>query len=165
MQVTLDRKGDYSVRAVLDIARHYGKGRRKARQIATVMDIPGRYATQILADLVRHGLLTAVAGPDGGYTLARAPEEITLLDVVDAVEGPTILDTCVLRGGPCDWTDACPIHVTWWKAQAAFIDVLAGSTFAELVEVDAAIEAGTFDPEVPLHLTTTERLGVRDEEF
>ena len=164
MQVTLDRKGDYSVRAVLDIARHHGKGRRKARQIASVMDIPARYATQILADLVRHDLLTAVAGPDGGYTLARPPEEITLLDVVDAVEGPTTLDTCVLRGGPCDWTDACPIHVTWWKAQTAFVDTLGGTTFAELVDIDAAIEAGTYEPEVPLHVTTTDRHGIRGPE-
>jgi len=163
MQVTMDRKGDYSVRAMLDIARHYGKGRRKARQIASVMDIPARYATQILADLVRHDLLDAMAGPDGGYTLARPPADITLLDVVDAVEGATTLDTCVLRGGPCDWTDACPIHVTWWKAQAAFVDTLAGVTFAELVGVDAAIEAGTYEPEVPLHLTSTERRGIREK--
>jgi Rrf2 family protein len=165
MEVTLDRRGDYSVRAVLDIARNSGKGRRKARQIASVMDIPARYATQILADLVRHGLLTAMAGPDGGYSLARPPDEITLLDVVDAVEGPTSLDTCVLRGGPCDWTDACPIHVTWSKAQAAFIDVLAGVTFAELVDIDAEIEAGTYSPgDVPLHLTATERRGIRSPE-
>ena len=166
MRVTLDRKGDYSVRAMLDIARHHGQGRRKARQIATVMDIPARYATQILADLVRHELLTAVAGPDGGYTLARPPDEITLLDVVDAVEGPTVLDTCVLRGGPCDWTDACPIHATWWKAQQAFVNTLAGVTFAELVDVDAEIEAGTYQlgGDIPLHLSPTERLGVRDED-
>ena len=165
MEVTLDRRGDYSVRAVLDIARNSGKGRRKARQIASVMDIPARYATQILADLVRHGLLTAMAGPDGGYSLARPPDEITLLDVVDAVEGPTSLDTCVLRGGPCDWTDTCPIHVTWWKAQAAFIDVLAGVTFAELVDIDAEIEAGTYSPgDVPLHLAATERRGIRGSE-
>lgn len=165
MQVTLDRRGDYSVRAVLDIARHSGTGRRKARQIASVMDIPARYATQILADLVRHGLLTAVAGPDGGYSLARPPNEITLLDVVDAVEGPTLLDTCVLRGGPCDWTEVCPVHVTWWRAQTAFIDVLAGVTFAELVDIDAEIEAGTFSPgDVPLHPIPTPRLGMRSPE-
>lgn len=164
MQVTLDRKGDYSVRAMLDIARHYGKGRRKARQIAAVMDIPARYATQILADLVREGLLIAVAGPDGGYTMARPPDEITLLEVVDAAEGPTTLDTCVLRGGPCDWTDACPVHVTWWNAQAAFVDALARVTFAELVDIDAAIEAGTYEPDVPIHPIATERLGIRDPE-
>jgi Rrf2 family protein len=162
MQVALGRKGDYLVRAMLDIARHRGKGRRKARQIAEVMDIPARYATQILADLVRHDLLMATAGPDGGYSLARPADEITLLDVVDVAEGPTTLDTCVLRGGPCDWTDVCPIHVTWYQAQTAFVDVLARTTLAELVDIDAEIEAGTYSPgDVPLHLTPTQRLGIR----
>jgi DNA-binding IscR family transcriptional regulator len=61
--------------------------------------------------------------------------------------------------------DACPVHVTWWKAQAAFIDVLAGVTFAELVDIDAEIEAGTYSPgDVPLHLTATERRGIRSPE-
>ncbi len=165
MRVALGRKGDYSVRAMLDIARHYSIGRRKARQIAEVMDIPARYATQILADLVRHDLLMATAGPDGGYSLSRPADEITLLDVVDVAEGPTTLDTCVLRGGPCDWTDVCPIHVTWYQAQVAFVDVLAGTTLAELVDIDADIEAETYSPgDVPLHLTPTQRLGSRSPE-
>ncbi|MHC4067293.1 MAG: RrF2 family transcriptional regulator, partial [Planctomycetota bacterium] len=69
MRVALGRKADYSVRAVLDLASHFGRGRRKAREIATVMDIPERYLGQILADLVRADLLSAVAGPDGGYSL------------------------------------------------------------------------------------------------
>jgi Rrf2 family protein len=165
MQVALGRKGDYSVRAMLEVARHHGEGRRKAREIATVMDIPARYATQILADLVRQDLLMAVAGPDGGYSLARPPGEITLLDVVDATEGPTTLDTCVLRGGPCDWTEACPIHATWWKAQQAFVDVLAGVTLADLVDIDVGIEAGTYrlGDDIPLHATATERRGIRDQ--
>ncbi len=162
MQVTLGRKGDYSVRAMLDIARRHGEGRRKAREISAVMDIPGGYATQILADLVRAGLLDAMAGPDGGYSLARPPEEITLLDVVDAAEGPTTLDTCVLRGGPCDWTDACPIHTTWYRAQRAFVGALADVSLAELVEIDVAIEAGTYRSDVPLHPDPTERRGVRE---
>lgn len=161
MQVALGRKGDYSVRAMLDVARSHGHRRRKAREIAETMDIPQRYAPQILADLVRVGLLDAVAGPGGGYSLARPPDEITLFDVVNAAEGPTTLDTCVLRGGPCDWRDACPIHATWYRAQVAFVDTLAGVTLAELVDIDASIEAGTYQPDAPLHPTPTARRGVR----
>ena len=65
MQVAMGRRGDYSVRAVLDLARHYEGGRRKARQIAVHQDIPRQYLPQILAPLVRAGLIDAVAGPDG----------------------------------------------------------------------------------------------------
>src|SRR3990172_10072995 len=67
MQIALGRKGDYAVRAVLELARHYGAGRRKAREIAAEMDIPHRYLQQILNTFVRSDLLTAAAGPDGGY--------------------------------------------------------------------------------------------------
>jgi Rrf2 family protein len=88
MQVALGRKGDYSVRAMLYLARHADDGRRKARVVATAMEIPHPYATQILANLVAEELLIATAGPDGGYELARPADEISLLEVVEAAEGP-----------------------------------------------------------------------------
>lgn len=163
MQVTLGRKGDYSVRAMLDVARHSERGRRKAREIATAMEIPRPYVAQILADLVRNGLLAAVAGPAGGYTLTRPASEITVLEVAEAAEGPTKLDTCVLRGGPCDWVDACPVHETWWRGQKALRQALAETSFADLVAIDAAIEDGTYvlPADAPAHKTKTARRGKR----
>jgi Rrf2 family protein len=163
VQVTLGRKGDYSVRAVLDVARHSESGRRKARQIATEMEIPQPYVAQILAGLVRQGILTALAGPTGGYTLARPSSEITLLEVVEAAEGPMTLESCVLRGGPCDWASSCPIHETWWRGQTAMKESLAGTSFRDLIAVDKAMEDGTYElpPEVPTHAVETERRGIR----
>ncbi len=160
MQVTLGRKGDYSVRAMLDLARHHEGGRRKSREIAASMDIPGRYLTQILANLVRHGLLVAVAGPDGGYSLARAPADISLLEVVEAAEGPIGISQCVLRGGPCDWTAACPLHESWSRAQQALSAELAATTFADLAAADSEIEAGGPGRD-PGHAVATERRGRR----
>jgi Rrf2 family protein len=153
MQIALGRKGDYSVRAVLDIARNSDGGLRKAREIAEAMDVPARYLTQILAELVHHGLLTAVAGPTGGYSLARTPNTITLLDVAEAAEGPIALDQCVLSGGPCEWDEVCPIHLVWVRAQEALKEQLSATTFADLAGIAAEIEAGTFQlPEgMPLH--------------
>lgn len=142
MQIALSRKGDYAVRAVLDLARHAGTGRRKSREIAEVMDIPERYLPQILALLVRHGLLVATAGPDGGYELARPPAKITLLEVVEAAEGPVANTECLLRGGPCDWEHACPLHAPWSRAQSALTAQLRRTTFAELAASDKALEAG-----------------------
>lgn len=146
MQLALGRKGDYSVRAMLELARHAGAGRLKSREIAEEMRIPERYLPQILAALVRRGLLTAVAGPDGGYTLARPPEDISLLEVVEAAEGPLKPDRCMLRGGRCEWRNVCPLHVPWTRAQEALITQLSGTTFAELAGLDDKIVAG--DPEV-----------------
>lgn len=163
MKIALGRKGDYSVRAVVDISRHWESGRRKAREIATAMDIPERYLGQILAELVRAGLLDAVAGPDGGYTLSRPPGEISLLEVVEAAEGPILLDECVLAGGPCDWGEVCPIHEAWSRAQQALTGILSSASLAEIAAIDVAIEAGDYAvPEgAPLHPEQTARKGVR----
>lgn len=163
MRLTLGRKGDYAVRAVLDLARHWDTGRRKSREIATSMDIPERYVGQILANLVHEGLLVATAGPDGGYALARAPADVTLLEVVEASEGAVALASCVLTGGPCDWTTVCPVHETWSRAQRAFIEHLDATTFAVLAEIDAAIEAGEYElpADLPLHAEPTTRRGDR----
>lgn len=157
MQVALGRRGDYAVRAVLDIAMNSEVGRRKTREIADSMGIPERYLTQILALLVREGLLNAVAGPDGGYTLARPPDAITLLDVIEIAEGPIVLDECVLRGGACEWDEVCPVHIPWARAQNALMAELSKSTFADLADFAGDIEAGSYEiPEdTPPHSTRT----------
>jgi len=152
MQIALGRKGDYAVRAVLDLARHYGRGRRKSREISLAMDIPDRYLPQILASLVRQQLLLATAGPEGGYELARPPQEVSLLEVVEAAEGPLASGQCLLRGGPCDWEHACPLHHPWSRAQQALAQQLQRTNFEELAQADEAIEGGSIAaPDVPLH--------------
>ncbi len=141
MQTTLGRTGDYGVRAVLDVARAHGDGRRKTREIAEAMNIPTRYLSQLLALLVRADILTATAGPSGGYELAREPGAITLLDVVEAVEGPVALERCVVRGIPCSSDGICAVHDAWSAAQDAMLERLGQTSFAELVRRDAELRA------------------------
>jgi Rrf2 family protein len=162
MRIALDRKGDYSVRAVLDLASHYAEGRRKAREIAKVMDIPVRYLPQLLAPLVRRGLLSATAGPEGGYELTREPGSVTVLEVIEAAEGPLESPRCVLRGGPCDWAETCPLHDTWTRACAALAAELGATTFAELAIVDAALQRRRTRQRAQPHIEPVERRGVRD---
>lgn len=159
MQASLGRKGDYSVRALLDIARQRGE-RRKAREIAGEMDIPLRFLTQILAEFVQHNLLEAVAGPTGGYVLARPAEDISLLEIVEAAEGPIALDVCVLRGGPCTWEDSCPVHIPWARAQNAMAEQLANTSLADLIGIAGEIDAGTHElpADAPPHKIPTPRL-------
>ena len=162
MRVILGRRGDYAVRAMIDVARHWEQGRRKTRQIAAAMDIPTKFLTLILAELAGAGFLNGRQGPAGGYTLTRPPEDISLREVVEAAEGPVALDTCVLSGGPCDWVEACPIHDTWSEAQAAFKTRLDATTLADLAATDLKIEAGRHSPAQPTHATDTERRGTRN---
>ncbi len=134
MKITLGKKGDYSVRAVLDLSMNHRNGRRKAHEIATSTRIPENYLPRILADLVRSGLIRATAGRDGGYELRRPPSQIRLLDVVDAAEGAAIeLRECVLRGIPCRDGGTCAVHDAWSAAQEAMMRQLRKTTFAEIV--------------------------------
>ncbi len=138
MDLTLGRKGDYAMRAVLDLACHYGQGRRKAREIAEAMDIPARYLPQILALLVRRRLLVAVAGREGGYELARDPRDVTLMEVLEVAQGPMTTDTCVLRGAGPDASGlrdrACILHGPWIRAQRGLAEQLRKTTFRELAD-------------------------------
>lgn len=156
MQLELGRRADYAIRATVDLARHYDHAvRRKAREIAEEMGIPRGYVPQILAELVRVGFAASVAGPSGGYVLARPPEEISLLAVVRAADGEPVSRECVLRGGPCRWDDICAVHVPWFEAQQALIQQLDETNFREIVEIDQQLDAGTYRP--PGHVAPPER--------
>lgn len=151
MRLELGRRADYAVRAVVDLARHHGgESRRKGREIATEMDIPRTYIPQILAELVRVGIVDSVAGPGGGYVLRREPADISLLEVITAVEGEIGSRECVLRGGPCRWEGACAVHEPWWRAQQALRDELARTSFEDIAEIDAGLDAGTYEVPEPL---------------
>jgi Rrf2 family protein len=162
MQLSLKRKGDYAVRAMISVGRKYGTGLRQARQISTEMHIPYKTLTLILAGLVAEGLLIATHGPNGGYRLARDPRDISLLDIVEAAEGAARFNHCVLRDGPCDWEETCPVHDTWARAEDALIRELASTSLAEMAAIDAAIEAGAYRPSASPHTQPTDRHGNRN---
>ena len=134
MKIALGQRGDYAVRAVVALAA--AGERRKAREIAAQMQIPQKFLPQILGSLIHAGLLTSVAGPDGGYSLARPAGAISLLEVIEAVEGPVVSEKCVLRGGPCHWDTRCAVHSSWSAAQEALVSKLRRTSFADLRRED-----------------------------
>lgn len=138
MQVVLGSRGDYTVRAVLYLARHPGRQRR--RDISAAMDIPDKFLPQILSALVRARIARSTVGRQGGYELARPAQSVTLREVVEVAEGPLRSDKCLLRGGPCYWAEKCAMHDAWTAASAALTDELAATTFADLARTDWEIE-------------------------
>lgn len=138
MQVVLGSRGDYTVRAVLYLTRHPGRQRR--RVISEAMGIPDKYLPQILATLVRAGLIRSTVGRGGGYELAKPAESVSLRAVVELAEGPIRSQKCVLRGGPCYWGERCAIHDAWAEAEAALTERLARTTFAEVARADWELE-------------------------
>jgi len=132
MRLELTKRGDYAVRAMLALTRGAGNGLQSSRRIADAMDIPVRFLPQVLADLLRAGLIEAAPGRAGGYKLARDPASLTLLEVIEAVEGDSRRVSCVLRGGPCGQDGFCDVHLVFFEGQEALRGTFARSTMADL---------------------------------
>jgi Rrf2 family iron-sulfur cluster assembly transcriptional regulator len=150
--MTLSKRGDYVVRSALCLARAYPSGgQRKIREVVAEMGVPATFASQILADLVRAGLATSRAGKGGGYRLVRSPELVSLLEVVEAGEGPLRAERCALGAGPCRWESVCPLHETWGAATKALRETLRETTLAVLVARDVELEQGRYPTPADSH--------------
>jgi Rrf2 family iron-sulfur cluster assembly transcriptional regulator len=132
MRLELTRRGDYAVRAMLALAAADDDGWLSAPRIASAMAIPERFIPRVLRDLTRAGLIEAHIGRSGGYRLARPATEMSLLDVIDAVEPPDDARRCVLRGIPCGMDGRCQVHDAFDEARLAHRARLAQATLASL---------------------------------
>lgn len=132
MRMELTKRGDYAVRAALALARAPGGTLLSVRRIAEEMSIPVRFLPQVMSDLAAAGLVEATTGRAGGYRLARAADAVTLLDVVEAVEGDSRRRTCVLRGGPCGLDGHCDVHDVFFAAQDAMLGILDAAHLSDL---------------------------------
>jgi Rrf2 family protein len=132
MRLELTKRGDYAVRAMLALTRGAGNGLLSARRISDAMDIPVRFLPQVLADLQRAGLIEAAPGRAGGYRLARDPGAVSLLEVIEAVEGESRRQACVLRGAPCGQDGFCDVHGVFFEGQEALLRTFAGASLADL---------------------------------
>jgi Rrf2 family transcriptional regulator, iron-sulfur cluster assembly transcription factor len=137
MRLELTKRGDYAVRAMLALARVAGSGLLSARRISEAMDIPVRFLPQVLADLQRARLVEAAAGRSGGYRLARDAASVSLLEVIEAVEGGSRRQACVLRGGPCGNDGFCDVHGVFFAGQEALLRTFAGASLADLARLPA----------------------------
>jgi Rrf2 family protein len=152
LDLTLSHRGDYVVRAAIALARASTNGKyRKIRDVSREMQIPRAYTPQILGLLAHAGLAMARAGRGGGYRLSRDPADITLVEVVQAGEGRLRPDHCTLRGGPCRWGDMCALHPAWSSATNAFLNTLGSISLASVMNVDVALDKGTFPIAVDAH--------------
>lgn len=134
MLLELTREGDYAVRAMLALAKHTPDRPLSRTQIATDWQIPASFLAHALRKLADHGLVVPVVGRSGGYRLARDAGSISLLDVVGAVEDLPTGERCVLRGGPCHPDGTCFVHETFTRARTRYLDALAESTLASILE-------------------------------
>ncbi len=129
MQIT--RQADYAVRAVLYLARNSDQ-RTATSVIAEEQRIPPSFLAKIVSQLSIAGLLHTSRGAHGGVTLARDPKDITLLEVIEAIDGPIQLNECVAGKGACTFEDNCPLRPVWCEAQEELVARLKRSNFADM---------------------------------
>ena len=109
----LSTRGRYGIHAMYELARGFGGAPMSIKAIAEKQDIPEAYLEQIIAVLRRDELVTSIRGAQGGYMLARSPEEVTVGDVLRSLEGGLKLVDCLLEEDTCGKTCACPSRVVW----------------------------------------------------
>jgi len=131
MQIT--RQADYAVRAVLHLARVGNKERSATSMIAKEQNIPPSFLAKIISQLSIAGLLHTSRGARGGVTLAREPGDITLLEVVEAIDGPIQLNECVGNEGACTFDADCPIKPVWCDAQDELVGRLKSTNFQQML--------------------------------
>ncbi|NPV76026.1 MAG: RrF2 family transcriptional regulator [Anaerolineae bacterium] len=128
--------GRYAIRAMVDLAIHDQNGPVSRNDIAERQEISGDYIAQLFRRLGQHGLIKSVMGPGGGYLLGKAAREITLKEILVAVEGPLGLVACVLPGGEmvCKRSASCVTRRVWIKLTASLEGFLASITLQDLAE-------------------------------
>ncbi len=136
MQIT--RQADYALRAMLYLARMKPDERSATSVIAEVQHIPPSFLAKIISQLSIAGLIHTSRGARGGVTLARQPSEISLLEVVEAIDGPILLNQCTGVQAICPFGDDCPIHSIWCDAQKQLVERLRATTYGSLIQKEQA---------------------------
>lgn len=128
----LSKKADYALIAMKHLALR-GDGSSSAREIAGSYDIPIELLAKVLQRLVRRGLLASHQGTRGGYQLARQPSEISVADVIQAIDGPVAVTACSSSDdGACEQFAKCNVRDPLWKVRERILAALGECTVAEL---------------------------------
>ncbi len=130
MQIT--RASDYAVRVMIHLAALPPGSTVRQSELSKATDVSGHFLSKVLQQLVRAGLIRSQRGTGGGYALAVPAAGVSLLDVVEAIEGPVHLNQCLADQSPCDRASWCPAHKVWIEAQAAVVKVLSAASMARL---------------------------------
>jgi Rrf2 family protein len=117
-------------------------------EISERQKIPASFLSKIFQNLSRAGIVSSSRGTGGGFMLVKDPAEITLLDVVEAIEGQIALNMCLSNGQVCDQRPTCAVHSVWREAQDHLLDLLRNKTFAELAQASRTlVEEASREPQ------------------
>lgn len=130
----LSKKADYALIAVRHLATHRNEPSLSASDIAQAYGISAPLLQKVLQRLAKHGLVTARHGSSGGYQLARNPNEISALDIINAVDGPVVITSCVTSHGNCDQSLTCTVREPLRRVNESIAHVLRSVTISQMSE-------------------------------
>lgn len=130
----LSTKGKYGLKAIFELSLHVNEGPMPLNMIASKQKIPEQYLEQIFSTLKKSKLITSVRGAQGGYLLNKAPNEVTVGDVLAILEGPVALSKCIIDEGVCENSNDCSTKLVWEKLKKGIEDVLNSITLQDMVD-------------------------------
>ncbi len=130
--IRLTKAGEYGLRAVRYLVENGDESRISIGDISENKKIPEPFLRKLFKPLVQQGIINSTRGVSGGVRLAREPKEITVLEVVEALEGPLALNECLLEDASCEFLSECGMHDVWEEAQAAMAKVLRSKNLTDL---------------------------------
>jgi Rrf2 family transcriptional regulator, cysteine metabolism repressor len=139
-------RGEYGMRAMVALARHYGAGPLSIADMARESSVPPAYLEQLIAPLRRAGIVESKRGAHGGYVLGRAPQEIRVGDVFRVMEGPIAPMDCVSEDEAdqtCPLIEGCETRPVWLRLRDSIVDAIDSQTLADLVKVEPTSGAGS----------------------
>jgi Rrf2 family protein len=145
MQLTMT--GEYAIRTMVHLSSLPPGGMAQISEISRRWDIPETFLRKIVARLSKGGLVRSHRGVGGGVSLARPADQISLLDVVEEVEGPVALNRCIVEPHACSRTKTCLVHGVWCEAQDVLRGLLASRSLAEMAHTQASQEPPPPRPE------------------
>jgi Rrf2 family protein len=130
----LRRNTDYALRLAVNLAGRYGDGSVSTRALSDEEDVSYQLACKLMQRLHKEGLVESDMGPKGGFRLARPPQEVPILAVIEAIQGPLRLNRCLLGDGFCERQDTCPIRARIARLQEQMDRYLSEVTLGELAQ-------------------------------
>ena len=128
------RNTDYALRLMVNLAGRHGKGPVSSRVLADQGDVSYPLACKLMQKLNAAGLVQSQMGSKGGFSLGKAPSEITLLDVVEVIQGRISVNSCLLDVDACRWQSSCPVRVKLVKLQEYIEDFFKGVKLDQLLD-------------------------------
>ena len=141
----ISTKGRYGLRILIDLATHESEKPRLLRDIAQSQQISEKYISRLIIDLRRARLVRSIRGVKGGFHLAKSPKEITLLEVIETMEGPLSVVDCVFAPEKCKRFSTCTARNVWIRLNDGIRELMRNISFEEIL---TAYTAGTSPEEV-----------------